>query len=114
MQRYLVTGLVAAAITASATPSTAGERGVFPAVRRVVRHFWFEYRENQLWPEPYIEPDRQAVRMPMEIMIAIGWQRQNTLNDHHFEEGGVFVIDEFLEDAAHVSAVFQPFCESES
>ncbi len=87
MQRYLVTGLVAAAITASTTPSNAGEQGVFSAVRRVVRNFWFDYRENQLWPEPYIEPDRQAARMPIEMMIANGWRRENTLNDHHFEKG---------------------------
>lgn len=87
MQRYLVTGLVVAAIMATATPSTAGEYGMIAAAQRFARNFWFGYRQNQLWPEPYVEPDRQAARMPMEMMIANGWRRENTLNDHHFEEG---------------------------
>ena len=87
MQRYLVTGLVAAAIMATATPSTAGEHGMIAAAHRFARNFWFGYRQNQLWPEPYVEPDRQAARMPMEMMIANGWRRENTLNDYHFEEG---------------------------
>lgn len=87
MQRFLAAGLVAATIIASAAPSFAGGRGMFPVVRRMARNFRLDYRENRIWPQQYVEADRQAVRTPMEMIITNGWQRQNTLNDHHFEEG---------------------------
>lgn len=39
------------------------------------------------WPEPFIYPDRDAVVAPFGVMIAKGWQVQNTLSDHHFQQG---------------------------
>jgi hypothetical protein len=41
---------------------------------------------NNMWPQPYIAPDRRAVKEPLAIMHARGWQRNNLLGEHHFEE----------------------------
>jgi len=42
------------------------------------------YHRNELWPWPYICPDRVAVREPFCIMVNNGWRRQNLLGPHHF------------------------------
>lgn len=43
------------------------------------------YCRNQVWPWPYICPDRVAVREPFCIMVNNGWRRQNLLGPHHFD-----------------------------
>ncbi|MEX2316909.1 MAG: hypothetical protein WD669_07145 [Pirellulales bacterium] len=43
------------------------------------------YRQNALWPWPYVCPDRAAVREPFAIMVDNGWRRQNLLGPHHFD-----------------------------
>jgi len=50
--------------------------------------FWLDYRRNAVWPEPFVQPDREAVRAPFAVMVAKGWRMQNTLDDHHFEGNG--------------------------
>ena len=45
-------------------------------------------RRNNCWPNPFVCPDRQAVRTPIALMVAKGWERQNMLGDHHFEPSG--------------------------
>lgn len=45
------------------------------------------FHVNNMWPEPYIEPSRRAVREPFAVMHARGWQRYNLLGEHDFEEG---------------------------
>ena len=50
----------------------------FPKIRR-------DFRRNNCWPQPFIIPDRMAVRAPFEVMINNGWQVQNTLSDEHFD-----------------------------
>jgi hypothetical protein len=42
------------------------------------------YHVNQMWPWPYVCPDRVAVREPFCLMINNGWRRQNLLGAHHF------------------------------
>jgi hypothetical protein len=42
------------------------------------------YRTNQMWPWPYVCPDRIAVREPFCLMINNGWRRENLLGAHHF------------------------------
>jgi hypothetical protein len=44
------------------------------------------YRQNKVWPWPYVCADRLAVREPFCIMINNGWRRQNLLGPHHFTE----------------------------
>ena len=48
---------------------------------RVVR----DTKRNNCWPEPFVRPDRHDARAPFVRMVAKGWQRQNTLGPHHFE-----------------------------
>ena len=45
------------------------------------------YRQNVVWPWPYVCPDRIAVREPFAIMVHNGWRRQNLLGTHHFKPG---------------------------
>jgi hypothetical protein len=42
------------------------------------------YYVNQMWPWPYVCPDRIAVREPFNIMVNNGWRRQNLIGVHHF------------------------------
>jgi len=44
------------------------------------------FHENNMWPKPFLVPDRHAVKEPFAIMQARGWQRQNLLGEHHFED----------------------------
>ena len=37
------------------------------------------YHANQMWPWPYVCPDRIAVREPFCIMINNGWRRENLI-----------------------------------
>ncbi len=51
------------------------------------------FHTNNMWPEPYVEPARRAVREPFAVMYARGWQRQNLLGEHHFEEDQTRLTD---------------------
>ncbi|HLA83787.1 MAG TPA: hypothetical protein VJL29_03255 [Thermoguttaceae bacterium] len=42
-------------------------------------------KRNNCWPEPFVKADRLAVRAPFVQMVSNGWERQNTLGDHHFD-----------------------------
>jgi hypothetical protein len=46
-----------------------------------------DFKRRNCWPEPFVAWDRQAVRDPMGIMIARGWERQNMLHEQYFEDG---------------------------
>jgi hypothetical protein len=46
-----------------------------------------DFQRNNCWPEPFVRPDRQAVRIPFALMVQSGWRLQNMLTEHHFEEG---------------------------
>jgi len=46
-----------------------------------------DWKRNNCWPDPFLRPDRHAVRAPFVLMVNNGWRRQNMVADHHFEEG---------------------------
>jgi hypothetical protein len=46
-----------------------------------------DFRRNAMWPEPFLQPDRDATLAPFAVQIANGWRRQNLLSDFHFNEG---------------------------
>ena len=46
---------------------------------------------NNAWPEPFIYQDRQGVGAHFGAMINKGWEHQNLLSDHHFEDGAAAV-----------------------
>jgi hypothetical protein len=45
-----------------------------------------DFKRNNCWPEPFVCPDRVAVRAPFHVMVNNGWQLQNTISDHYFDE----------------------------
>lgn len=48
--------------------------------------FCRDYHRNVDWPEPFVMPDRIAVKAPFAIQIANGWRKQNLMSDYHFNE----------------------------
>ena len=46
-----------------------------------------DYRRNSMWPEPFLQADRQATMAPFAIQTANGWRRRNLMSDYHFEDG---------------------------
>lgn len=56
-----------------------------------IKQFYYrckqDFHRNVAWPEPFIWPDRAAVRAPFCVMVHNGWRMQNTLGAHHFREG---------------------------
>ena len=52
--------------------------------------FWSEVelhrRRVNVWPDPFVLPDRELVRTPFRMMADNGWRLQTTLSDHLFTE----------------------------
>ena len=76
---------------------------------RCWRHMGRDFARNNHWPEPFIYQDRDAVVRPFGVMIAKGWQVQNTLLEYHFRpadsaggltEAGVLKMQRILSDPA--------------
>ena len=44
-----------------------------------------DIKRRQCWPEPFIQADRAATRIPFAIQVCNGWRRQNMLGEFHFE-----------------------------
>lgn len=49
-------------------------------------NFKRDYHRNAMWPEPFLQPDRNSVMAPFAIQTANGWRRQNLLSDYHFND----------------------------
>ncbi len=64
--------------------------GVNTPTRAGWDEFWAEFdlhrRRVEAWPEPFLIPDREAVRDPFRIMADNGWKQQNTFNDEWFNK----------------------------
>lgn len=69
--------------------------GAVLALADSARAQWFEtfkanskrdFRRNQMWPEPFLQADRDATMAPFAIQTANGWRRQNLISDYHFNE----------------------------
>lgn len=44
-----------------------------------------DIKRRNCWPQPFVCPDRQAVRAPFAIEVANGWRLQNLMGDHYFD-----------------------------
>jgi hypothetical protein len=44
-----------------------------------------DVKRRQCWPKPFVCEDQASVHAPFVVMVANGWQRQNTLGDFHFD-----------------------------
>jgi hypothetical protein len=51
--------------------------------------FWHrtsvDFHRNNCWPKPFVEADRNDVRVALDAMVRKGWQSQNTLTNYHFD-----------------------------
>lgn len=56
-------------------------------LKRVAKAWHTEFRRSLVWPEPFLQQDREAVWAPLTTMVYNGWRDQNTLTDEHFKEG---------------------------
>jgi hypothetical protein len=56
-------------------------------LKRAARSVATDYRRNSIWPQTFTPVDRAAVCAPLDLMVAKGWQTQNTLGEYHFNEG---------------------------
>ena len=68
---------------AALVPATAMAENWFS---NTYRGFCNEFRNNNRWPEQYLDHDRSAVRAPFQAMVAAGWRSQNTLSGYHFDD----------------------------
>ena len=83
MLRCLLTFAVILTSFAYAGPAQAQDCWRWHAFWDSVARDW---KRNNCWPEPFVRADRHAVRAPFVLMVKNGWERQNLLADHHFEE----------------------------
>lgn len=60
--------------------------GALPANADWLRGWVRDAQRNNAWPRPFIQADREAVWAPFAVMVNKGWERQNTLDAHHFNE----------------------------
>lgn len=73
-----LSGALVVVITFVVSDLWAGEtRGFF-------ERFGQDYHRNNCWPEPFLQPDRAHVFMPLVAMVNKGWQKQNLLAGYHF------------------------------
>ena len=71
-------------------PYTNAEYRAAPEATGSWHNFWFMFdlhrRRVNVWPEPFVNQDRELVRDPFRIMADNGWKLQNTLSHYHFTE----------------------------
>lgn len=93
MRRYILSSL-AAALTAMPLAVYAQEPCACDPcaqqdgwMKRAARSVATDYRRNSTWPKPFLPAERDSVCAPFALMVAKGWQTQNTLGEYHFREG---------------------------
>jgi hypothetical protein len=80
--RYVIRLSLAIIVLGYVAPLVGGEIADF--LSTIPRDF----KRRNCWPEPFVHPDRAAVRQTNAIQICDGWERQNLLSDYHFLSGG--------------------------
>ncbi len=79
--RYITLTLAAAALAMAAGQLQAQHHSGWDS-------FWHrtgvDYHRMNAFPEPFVYADRAAAREPFRIMVANGWQMQNTLGNQYF------------------------------
>ncbi len=82
--KYVSGTLVGFVCLAWAIPAEA--QGLIDGFRGFGHSVFRDWQRNNCYPEPFLRPDRNAVRTPFVLMVHNGWRRQNLLNDYHFEK----------------------------
>jgi hypothetical protein len=51
---------------------------------------WYDWKttwhRNNMWPEPFVAPDRDKVYNTMSVFVNRGWERQCLMGEQHFSE----------------------------
>jgi len=76
--------LAASASVAPANPFA----WIWTVPKKVVSDIARDTKRRNCWPQPFVQPDRQAARAPFGTMIGHGWRQQNLIAEHHFREAG--------------------------
>lgn len=88
MRRCLLAALLAAFVpgVSAAIEEDCPPDGKPPGgLKKVWRSLSIDFKRNNLWPQPWIGPERASVYAPFSVMVAKGWMRQNLLHEEHFE-----------------------------
>ncbi|MBN2578269.1 MAG: hypothetical protein JXB10_04690 [Pirellulales bacterium] len=80
MSKYFLRFLLFAILAFSTAASQAGPLCDF--LRSIPR----DTKRRNCWPKPFVCPDRQFTRAPFALQVDNGWQLQNMLGAHYFEE----------------------------
>ncbi len=80
MARCAAMILIVGGMLATAAPAEA------QWFHNLCENFKREYHRNTMWPEPFLQPDRNAVMAPFSVQTANGWRRQNLMSDYLFNE----------------------------
>jgi len=85
MGRWLVVGLMTAALGSAATSAMAANG----EAKQKVHDWWYrakvDWHRNNAWPEPFATADRAAERAPFCLMVDNGWKMQNTVGTFLFD-----------------------------
>lgn len=99
MRRWISTTLAAAVVFSATGQAPAGEH-----IKKFFTNFSRDFKRNNLWPQPWVGPDRDSVYAPFQVMVSKGWERQNLLHTNHFEpdtgeltEAGRMKVDQILD-----------------
>lgn len=80
--------LLLSAVVLVTLTSSAPARGDWQTIKTKWNGFWHrvhvDWHRNNAWPEPFVHVDRQAVQMPIDVMVDKGWQLQNTISHQLF------------------------------
>lgn len=85
MRRWIVVGLMTAALGSAATSALAANG----EAKQKVHDWWYrskvDWHRNNAWPEPFVSADRAAVRTPFCLQVDNGWKMQNTIGTYLFD-----------------------------
>ncbi len=76
-------------VAASASMASANPfRWIWNAPKKVASDIARDTKRRNVWPEPFVQPDREAARAPFATMIGHGWRQQNLIAHYHFRKDG--------------------------
>lgn len=88
--RFARIAITCGIMAVSACPASANPfEWIWQTPKKLASDIAEHTKRRNCWPEPFVQPDRQAARAPFATMIAHGWRQQNLIASHHFGEEGV-------------------------
>jgi hypothetical protein len=85
MVRWMPAVVLAVSVVGAAAPQARAGSGQW--FKRLWASIELDCLRNNAWPDTFLYADREAVDAPFAVMIHNGYRAQNTLGNHHFEDG---------------------------